>query len=168
MERACVRAVWLSLLTALSACAGGGSRPVGSSLSERSVECAPYAREVTGIQLFGDAASWWDGAAGRYARSSEPSAGAVLVFRRSSRLPAGHVSVVARLQSGREILVTQANWVHGRVARSEPVVDVSLGNDWSAVRVWWEPANQLGSTVYPTFGFVAPRPPTATDVVAAR
>ncbi len=162
------RVACLMSLVWLSACAGGSGRPVvtsGSSL--RTVECAPYAREVSGLQLYGDAASWWDKAAGRYQRSAEPSPGAVLVFRRSGRLPSGHVSVVAGLTSRREILVTQANWVHGRVARSEPVVDVSPGNDWSAVRVWWEPAGQLGTTAYPTFGFIAPAPASRSDIVAA-
>ena len=159
--------VCLGVLSLLSACAGGGppSGAVGVS-SRADVECAPYAREVSGIQLYGDAASWWDSAAGRYQRSSEPSAGAVLVFRRSARLPAGHVSVVARLQSSREIMVTQANWVHGHIAHSEPVVDVSAGNDWTAVRVWWEPSRALGTTTYPTFGFIAPAP-ARSSVVAA-
>jgi hypothetical protein len=150
---------------ALSACS---SRPaaVTGGLSAASVECAPYAREVSGIQLYGDAASWWDGAAGRYPRSAEPAPGAVLVFRRSGRLPAGHVSVVATVQSNREIQVTQANWVHGHIAHREPVVDVSAGNDWTAVRVWWSPAGQLGSTVYPTFGFILPGGSGRSDVVA--
>jgi surface antigen len=119
---------------------------------------------VSGIQLYGDAASWWESAAGRYERSSEPSAGAVLVFRRTGRLPSGHVSVVSRLRSAREIIVTQANWVHGRIARSEPVVDVSAGNDWTSVRVWWEPSRALGTTVYPTFGFIAPTAPHSSVV----
>ena len=149
--------ICLVALLLLSACAGGGSAPVTLGGSSRAdVECAPYARQVSGIQLYGDAASWWDSAAGRYQRSSEPSPGAVLVFRRTGRLPSGHVSVVSRLQSSREIMVTQANWVHHRIAQSEPVVDVSAGNDWTAVRVWWEPSRALGTTVYPTFGFIAP------------
>jgi hypothetical protein len=93
--------------------------------------------------------------------------GAVLVFRRSGRLPDGHVSVVARLVSDREIRVTQANWVHHKITRDEPVVDVSTDNDWSRVRVWWEPSNILGSTVYPTYGFIsADRPRPRSDLIA--
>lgn len=160
---------WMSCLAAvlaLSAC-GSAHHAVTSGSTAASVECAPYARQVSGIELYGDAASWWDSAAGRYQRSAEPAAGAVLVFRRSGRLPSGHVSVVARLASQREIMVTQANWVHGRIARSEPIVDVSPGNDWSAVRVWWEPSGQLGVTTYPTFGFIAPTSPARSDRVAA-
>ena len=162
----------LTVLAGLSACAGNGGRPGLSSAA--SVECVPYARQVSGIQLHGDAASWWDAAAGRYDRGSQPSPGGVLVFRRSERLPHGHVSVVAALRSAREIVVSQANWVHGRIARSEPVVDVSPANDWTAVRVWWAPAGTLGVTTYPTFGFVAPHPPAYApepvrpDIVATR
>jgi surface antigen len=152
-------------LLVLSACASNAPVMTGGSTSAV-IECAPYARQVSGIQLYGDAASWWDNAAGRYGRSSEPSPGAVLVFRRSSRLPYGHVSVVATTPSSRQIEVTQANWVHGRIARREPVVDVSPGNDWSAVRVWWAPSGQLGTTVYPTFGFILPAGRPRSDLVA--
>ncbi len=155
----------------LAACSGAGAPRAGGAAAT-ALECVPYAREVSGIQLYGDAASWWDAAAGQYDRSSQPSRGAVLVFRRSGRLPHGHVSVVASLRSRREILVTQANWVHGRIAHGEPVVDVSPGNDWTAVRVWWAPSGVLGTTAYPTFGFIAPEPgrgaPDRPDVVAAR
>jgi len=143
----------------LASSAGGGS--------SEAIECAPYARQVSGIDLYGDAAAWWDEAAGRYRRSTIPQRGAVLVFRRSGRLPYGHVSVVSGVSSGREITVTQANWVHHRIARAEPVVDVSPGNDWSAVRVWWAPSGVLGTTVYPTFGFVGPAGARPSDQVAA-
>ncbi len=148
------RLATMGALAGLAACAGP-ARPTATLSHAATVECAPYARQVSGIQLYGDAADWWDAAAGRYQRSAEPSPGAVLVFQRSPRLPHGHVSVVASLRSGREVTVTQANWVHGRIAHGEPVVDVSPANDWTAVRVWWEPAGQLGSTVYPAFGFIA-------------
>jgi hypothetical protein len=156
------------LLLGLAGCGASPRLGAGGGASE-AIECAPYARQVSGIQLYGDAAAWWDEAAGRYARSSSPAPGAVLVFRRSSRLPYGHVSVVRGVSSGREIVVTQANWVHHRIARSEPVVDVSPGNDWSAVRVWWAPSGVLGTTVYSTFGFINPGAPHGgSDLVASR
>lgn len=144
------------MLLLLSACGGGNRAATGAAGASTSLECAPFARQETGIQLFGDAASWWDQAPGRYDRGPDPVPGGVLVFRRSGRLGSGHVSVVRRVVSGREITVTQANWVHRRITRDEPVVDVSTGNDWSAVRVWWAPSRALGSTVYPTYGFIAP------------
>ncbi len=159
---------WSACILLLSlGLAGCGSSPRLGEGSASNLECAPYARQVSGIQLYGDAAAWWDEAAGRYPRTDQPQPGAVLVFRRSSRLPYGHVSVVRGVSSGREIMVTQANWVHHRVGRAEPVVDVSSGNDWSEVRVWWAPSGQLGTTVYPTFGFVGPAGARATDQVAA-
>ena len=55
--------------------------------------------------------------------------------------------------------------MHRRITRDEPVVDVSAANDWSSVRVWWAPVHALGSSVYSTFGFIAPQP--AGEVVAA-
>ncbi len=150
----------------LAGCGGGrGSDSVIGTSS--SLECAPFARQVSGIQLYGDAAAWWDQAAGRYERASEPVEGGVLVFRRSSRLPSGHVSVVVRQVSGSEIRVTQSNWVHHRITRDDPVVDVSATHDWSRVRVWWAPSRALGTTVYPTFGFIAPSSSRGRDELLA-
>jgi len=147
----------LGLLAAslLSGCSSSPrvSGPAGTSTS---LECAPFARQVSSIELYGEAYSWWEQAAGRYSRSTAPVPGGVLVFRSSARLPSGHVSVVDRVVSAREIVVTQANWVHRRITRDEPVIDVSIGNDWSAVRVWWAPSGTLGSTIYSIYGFVAP------------
>lgn len=162
-----VRAWVLVSLLLLAGCGGGGVRTGVALGSSSAIECAPFARQVSGIQLYGDAAAWWDQAEGRYDRGNDPVQGGVLVFRRSGRLPSGHVSVVARLVSPREIRVTQANWVHHRITRDEPVIDVSPGNDWSRVKVWWEPSNTLGSTVYPAYGFIAAdHPRFRSDLVA--
>ena len=92
------------------------------------LECAPFARALTGVALRGDAASWWDAAAGRYDRGHAPRVGSVLVLTRSSRLPYGHVAVVSHLLERRKILVTQANWVHHRVTEDQAVIDVSPAN----------------------------------------
>jgi len=135
---------------------GAGPRVAASAGAFTSLECVPFARQVSGIQLYGNADSWWDQAAGRYSRGAEPAPGGVLVFRRSGRLEFGHVSVVDRVVSAREITVTQSNWVHRRITRGDLVLDVSARNDWSAVRVWWAPIGALGGTVYPTYGFIAP------------
>ncbi len=147
----------VALAVLLSACGSGPRRQVSSG-GYASLECVPYARQVSGVQLHGEAYSWWEQAAGRYDRGSVPRPGSVLVFRRSDRLGSGHVSVVERVVSDREIVVTQANWVPRRVSRGEPVVDVSPGNDWSVVRVWWAPSLGLGRTAYPTYGFIGPVP----------
>ncbi len=146
---------------------GCGSSVHGSSGSaSTALECVPFARQVSGIQLYGDAHTWWDQAAGRYDRGTQPVQGGVLVFRRTGRLAHGHVSVVSGVVSGREIRVTQANWVHRRIGRDEPVVDVSPGGDWSAVRVWWAPSRSLGVTAYPTYGFILPGFRARPDLVA--
>ena len=153
--------VWLLLAVLLEGCAGGGRGGAGPSYltGSTSLECAPYARQQTGIELYGEAYSWWAKAAGRYARTRYPTPGGVLVFQPSGRLPSGHVSVVSQVVNGREILVNQANWVHRRLSRGEPVLDVSPGNDWTQVRVWWSPSRQFGTAIYPTYGFILRAPP---------
>jgi hypothetical protein len=153
------------LCLALAACGSGGSgSDVGISAS---VECAPFARALSGVSLSGAAADWWHQADGRYIRSRTPEVGSVLVFRRSGRLPSGHVSVVSRVVSRRQILVTSANWTHNRVTQDEPVVDVSDNGDWSIVRVWWPPAGQMGVTDYPVYGFIQPDHPAQHDRLIA-
>jgi surface antigen len=154
-----LRLALLLLAGTLSACAGGGSGPLASTSSGTAypgIACAPFARELSGIALYGDAATWWDQANGRYVRASRPQLGSALVFRRESRLPSGHVSVVSRILGPRQIQVTQANWVAGQLNEDQLVVDTSERNDWTEVRVWWPPIGQLGSHGYPTFGFIQP------------
>ena len=56
------------------------------------LQCAPFAREVSGIEIFGNANTWWNQAAGRYDRGHEPRVGAVLSFASSRSMPVGHVS----------------------------------------------------------------------------
>ena len=159
-------------ILALSACASRA--PSGTSYAGGYVggavtaECAPFARALTGMRLQGQAADWWWEADGRYARQSQPQEGSVLVLRRSGRLPNGHVAVVSRVLSARQILVTQANWVHHRVTEDQPVTDVSPDNDWTLVRVWWPPVGAMGVTDYPAYGFIQPdRPATHQDLMAA-
>jgi len=157
----------LCLLLAMSACASGshGGDYIGGSVA---VECAPFARALTGVRLSGDAADWWWQASDRYVRSAQPTIGSVLVLRRSGRLPNGHVAVVSQVLGQRQILVTQANWVHHRVNEDQPVIDISSANDWSVVRVWWPPSGEMGSAAYPAFGFIWPeRPATHDQLIAA-
>jgi surface antigen len=150
------RPVALSLVLLLAACAG---RPhtgpnLGATHDFPGLTCAPFARALTGLALSGDAADWWAAAAGRYARASQPEIGSVLVFRRTARLRSGHVSVVSRLLDARRVLIIQANWMPGELDEDQLVLDVSERNDWTEVRVWYPPGNQLGSHAYPTFGFI--------------
>jgi len=154
-------ALAILLLLGLAAC--GSTRGPGGPMAGISepTSCVPYARARSGIQLAGDAWQWWEAAAGRYSRSRTPQAGSVLVIARTARLPNGHVAVVSRVVSSREIRVDHANWAsgaaRGRIATDQRVVDVSPGNDWTLVRVWYPRINDLGTTAFPARGFVHPR-----------
>ena len=125
------------------------SKPSGAA------NCALYARAETGVALFGSAGGWWDQADGRYQRGHDPEVGAILVFKRTSRIPSGHVAVVARVVCPSEILVDQANWYRGRVNRDMSVIDTSPGHDWTSVAVVDLGSGKPGSD-YPTYGFIYP------------
>jgi len=164
----------MSLLGGLAACGSsqpprtGGGMAMGPSRRVPGISCAPFARELSGIALYGDADTWWGNAAGRYQRGGDPVLGGVLVFRRTSRLRSGHVSVVTGVVGERQILVTQANWVPAYLDEDQLVVDVSPGNDWSRVRVWYPPVSQLGIHVYATHGFIhPPRPASPAELARA-
>src|SRR6516162_9920195 len=119
--------------------------------------CVLYARAETGVALFGDAGGWWDQANGRYQRGHAPAVGAILVailvFKRTQRIPSGHVAVVAKVISANEILVDHANWPRGRVNRGVSVIDTSSDHDWTSVAVIDLPPGAYGRD-YPTYGFV--------------
>ncbi len=159
----------MALALLLSAC--GSPRPqTGPNLAATyefpGLTCVPFARALTRLQLAGNGADWWTAANGRYTRSQTPLTGGVLVFKRSGRLPDGHVSVVSQVLDARRIHVIQANWVPGQLDLDQLVVDVSARNDWTAVRVWYPPTNQLGASTYATFGFVLPPSPMGHDELA--
>jgi hypothetical protein len=119
------------------------------------LQCAPYAREVSGIALSGRAASWWDQADGRYERGNAPKLGAVLAFRATHAMRAGHVATVAKVIDERHVLLNHANWSRpGMIERSAMAEDVSAKGDWSEVRVFYAPTGKLGMRSSPTFGFI--------------
>ncbi len=124
-------------------------------------QCVPFARAASGIQIYGDAWTWWSQAEGRYRRGQTPRAGAVAVFRKTARLPLGHVAVISRVIDDRVVMVTHANWSvqngeRGHAEQDVTLTDVSPDNDWSEVRVWYQGANGLGSTTFPLYGFIYP------------
>jgi surface antigen len=124
----------------------------------------PYARQLTGIQIRGDAHTWWDQAAGRYARGQMPHVGAVMAFRPHGNMRLGHVAAVSRIVDSRTVLLRHANWslINGRRGQIEDdvrAIDVSSGNDWSEVRVWYDPIQGLGTTHWPVRGFIYNRKP---------
>jgi hypothetical protein len=124
------------------------------------MQCVPYAREVSGIDITGDAWSWWDSADGKYQRGHQPRFMSVLVLSRTDRLKLGHVAVVVDVLGPREIRVTHANFGSDPIGRriiydSMPAIDVSPGNDWSVVRFWNYQAKAWGIT-YQASGFIYP------------
>jgi surface antigen len=172
-----------TLATVLALCAPiapplAQARPAGlapsSDISDDSDEpdalpyrqCVPFAREASGIQLYGDALTWWDQAQGHYARGREPKVGAVMSFRPHGAMTLGHVAMVSKVIDDRTVLLRHANWSpidgrRGNVELDVRAVDVSPANDWSEVRVWYAPIGDLGTTHWPVNGFIykhKPRP----------
>ncbi|MBD3730609.1 MAG: CHAP domain-containing protein [Sphingomonadales bacterium] len=127
------------------------------------LQCVPYARQTSGVQIYGDANTWWDQAAGRYQRGTQPKLGAVMVFQPHRNMVLGHVATVTRIIDSRTVLLSHANWSpidgrRGQIERDVRAVDVSPGNDWSEVRVWYDPIQALGTTRWPLAGFIYNKP----------
>ncbi|PHR18457.1 MAG: CHAP domain-containing protein [Sphingopyxis sp.] len=129
--------------------------------AEDYIQCVPFARQLSGIQIYGDAHSWWDQAEGVYQRGSRPAEGAVLSLPGYGPMRLGHVAVVRKIIDDRTILISHANWSpidgrRGKIERKVIAKDVSPHNDWSLVRIWYAPIGKLGTTAYPVNGFIYP------------
>jgi surface antigen len=135
---------------------------LGVSAPAEALQCVPFAREVSGISIRGDAWTWWNAAEGQYDRGHTPRIGAVVVFKKFAAMRYGHVAVVARVVNSREVLVDHANWAphrgrgRGQVSKMVAVTDVSPRNDWTEVRVWNVSTSDFGTRTYPTYGFIYP------------
>ncbi|MDF1872599.1 CHAP domain-containing protein [Vannielia sp.] len=105
------------------------------------VWCVPFARNASGVEIRGNAETWWSQAAGHYLRGKAPRQGAVMAFSGTRQLPMGHVAVVSKVISEREITISHANWKRNQVSLDMPVIDISEKNDWSRVRVMSVPGN---------------------------
>ena len=122
------------------------------------LQCVPFARANSGIEIIGNANTWWNNAEGVYQRGSKPEVGSVLNFRANGIMRLGHVAVVSSVIDSRNIEIDHANWSDpGSISRNINVVDVSPLNDWTAVRVALGRSTEFGS-VYPTYGFIYDRP----------
>jgi len=122
------------------------------------INCVQYVRSVSDVELSGDGWMWWDRAGDRYERGNMPQPGAVMVFKRTKQMVHGHIAIVSELVDERTIRINHANWaprggLRGRVDTDVAVQDISDNNDWSAVRVWYEKADNFGRP-YPIAGFV--------------
>lgn len=148
--------------------------PVGRTVEPlAALQCVPYARQLSGIRLYGDARTWWTQAAGRYPRGHLPAVGAVMAFAPYGKMRLGHVAVVSRVIDSRRILLRHANWSpiagqRGQVETDVLASDVSPANDWSAVRVWFAPLGGLGTTHWPVSGFIYPGAISWTALEAPR
>jgi CHAP domain len=139
------------------------SRLMLASVSPRVVspkyrlQCVPFARQESGVLIFGDAYKWWNAAFGHYGRQARPTEGSVLVMKSWREALRGHVAVVTRVLDSRHIIVDHANWLNdGLIYLDTPVEDMSKKNDWSKVRVWHTPSSKWGSRVYTVKGFIVP------------
>ncbi len=118
------------------------------------VWCVPFARTLSGIELRGNAETWFAvprasttaGQSPRWARSWCSAA-------RASCHGACGGGVADRV--GREILIDHANWKRNQISLKMSVIDISDANDWSLVKVAYDPG-QFGRP-YPISGFVYPR-----------
>jgi surface antigen len=145
------KALFAARFALVSACALMMAAPAAAGY----MQCAPFAREVSGIEIRGNAYTWWDQAEGRYARGQAPREGAVLAFAATRGMPNGHVAMVSKVLGPREVLLTHANWSRrGGIERDVRAIDVSEAGDWSKVRVWFAPLGGLGKTSYPAHGFI--------------
>lgn len=134
------------------------------------LECVPYARQLSGIQIYGDAHTWWDQAKGRYARGHTPRVGAVMAIEPYNNSHLGHVATVSRIVDSRTVLLSHANWSYrGGIERNVTALDVSPQNDWSEVRIWYAPSHNLGTTHWPVAGFIYnARPGSLSDLGSER
>lgn len=175
-----VQAQWASALTPLSIDASLAETPAGASpfasappsafaappievlapsaevlRSGPRLQCVPFVRRETGVEIYGDANTWWEQARGRYEREDDPEAGSVMVMRGYRTTARGHVAVVRAVISDRVIIVDHANWLNaGEITRDVPVRDVSEAGDWSEVQVWNIPTRQWGVRRYNVQGFI--------------
>src|SRR5690242_533676 len=142
-------------------------RTVTKDANNKPLQCVPYARAHSDVKLYGDAYTWWEKAEGKYPRGSTPEPGAVMVLSNYAGPERGHLAVVRKLVSAREIRVDHANWLDdGSIYVNDPVEDVSEANDWSLVRVFNLKTDAWGGKVYPVQGFIGGKTDGRPDLVA--
>ncbi|MEM7439644.1 MAG: CHAP domain-containing protein [Pseudomonadota bacterium] len=123
----------------------------------RRVWCVPFARNASGVEIRGNAHTWWRQAEGQYERTKDPKVGSVMSFSKTRKLRLGHVAVVSEIIDDRLIKIHHANWHRNRISMSMAVKDVSDKGDWSKVRVESNPGSF--GRVYLVDGFILPNTP---------
>src|SRR3954452_24084060 len=148
-----------TLLGSLAVAAIISLAPAYGAAADTYWPCVPFARLISGIQICGDAYTWWKQAVGRYDTGFTPKAGAMLCFKPTERMRLGHVAVVSQVLTDRIVQITHANCTpiegsRGKVEKDVTLVDVSPQGDWSQVKVWYDPNRDLGGSTYQTYGFI--------------
>jgi surface antigen len=148
-----------TIIGSLAAAAVISLAPTANAMADIYWQCVPFARLLSGIQIYGDARTWWGQATGKYETGRMPRMGSVLAFKPTGRMQLGHVAVVSRLVTDRVIQITHANWsriggARGQIEKDVTVIDVSPLGDWSQVKVWYDPIRDIGTSTYPTHGFI--------------
>ncbi|WP_083550604.1 CHAP domain-containing protein [Sphingorhabdus lutea] len=149
------------LLCAATAMSAAIIPSVAAHALNEGLQCVPYARALSGINIYGDAHTWWGQAEGKYKRNNRPDIGAVMAFKPHGVMQLGHVAAVSKIIDKRTILISHANWstingTRGHIEDNVKAIDVSEKNDWSLVRIWYSPIDNLGGSEYPIHGFIHP------------
>lgn len=137
------------------------AQPAYYKISE-AIQCVPYAREKSGIQIFGNAHTWWGQAKRKgYELSETPVIGTVMVLSKAGKLNYGHLAVVTNIIDDRTIEVTHSNWGNSPETRRViynrmNVIDSSRNGDWSYARFWHYASGSYGSS-YKVSGFIHPQ-----------
>ena len=119
------------------------------------LQCVPFVRRESGVEIYGDANTWWNQSEGRYLQADAPTESAVMVLRGYASSSRGHVALVRQIVSPRMVIVDHANWLNGgEITRDVPVRDVSEAGDWSQVQVWHVPGRHWGGRTYNVQGFI--------------
>lgn len=118
-------------------------------------QCVPFARQESGVEIYGDASTWWQQAKNHFVTDNSPHERAVMVLRGYANANRGHVAVIKEIVSERLIIVDHANWLNrGEITRDVPVRDVSPNGDWTQVQVWNVTGQHWGGRVYNVQGFI--------------
>ena len=158
----------------LAGCAGAPSSSdsyddAGVTTPDTPLQCVPFARDHSHVALYGDAYTWWDQAAGRFARGASPKPGAVMVLNNYAGPGRAHLAVVREIVDARDIRIDHANWLDdGAIYLNNPVRDVSPDNDWSQVRVYNVKTEAWGGRIYTVQGFIGPDAPAASPMHLAQ
>ena len=96
-----------TVIGSLAAAAVMTLAPISGASADTYWQCVPFARLISGIQIFGDARTWWNQALGHYDTGFSPKAGAVLCFKPTGKMTLGHVAVVSQVLTDRVIQITQ-------------------------------------------------------------